>query len=120
MGAVNELLNLHRALFVAPRVKVDAEGAVSLALDIATPATTRLVCHPLDRTQVVAILVRVDMPMARNPFTRSPAWQLWSDHEQMYLDDRLNPIDGTHVAHGIGSTPWVPLTYSPIAIPGFW
>lgn len=30
MGAVNELLNLHRALFVAPRVKVDAEGAVSL------------------------------------------------------------------------------------------
>lgn len=120
MGAVNELLNLHRALFVAPRVRVDAAGEVSLALDIATPSTTRLVCHPLDRTQVVAILVRVDMPMARNPFTRAPAWQLWSDHEQMYLDDRLNPIDGTHVVHGIGSSPWVPLTYSPIATPGFW
>lgn len=121
MDVVNQLLNLHRALIVAPRVRRNADGSREMVLDVATPATVRAVCNPLDTTQVLAWLVSVDMPLVRKPdaWHAKPTWVLWSDHEWLYLDDRFNPI-GQPVAHGLGLNRWVPLTYSASATPGFW
>jgi hypothetical protein len=121
MDVVNQLLNLHRAVLVAPRVRKNADGTREMVIDVATPATARAVCNPLDTTQVLAWLVSVDMPLVRRPdaWHANPAWVLWSDHEWLYLDEHLNPV-GAPVEHGLGLNRWVPLSYSASALPGFW
>lgn len=120
MGVVNEMLNLHRALIVGPRVRTGEDGQPEMVLDIATPATVRAVTLPHDRTCVIAWAVRVDMPLIRNPWGTVPAWALWSAHEMMYLDERLTPIPGTLAAHELGMSRWVAVSYSAVAVPGFW
>ncbi len=120
LGVVNEMLNLHRALIVGPRVRLSLDGVPEMVLDIATPATVRAVTLPHDRTCVVGWLVRVDMPLVRNPWAAKPAWALWTDHEMMYRDENLAPIEGTRVEHGIGMSRWVPISYAAVAVPGFW
>lgn len=120
MDVVNQLLNLHRALFIGPRVRVNADGTSEVVLDIATPAQARVVVSPVDRTKILGVLIRVDMPMVRSPWQQRPAWQLWTDHETMFLDDRFNVVDGTIVEHGIGVNRWIPISYSAATLPGFW
>lgn len=120
LAYVNAMLNLHRALLVGPRVRKNADGTRSLVLDIATPSVVRAVPNPLDTTQILAWLIRVDMPLARNPWPRRPEWMMWTDHEQCYLDENLAPIESSWKAHSLGLNRWVPLTYSANAIPRFW
>lgn len=119
MDFVNQMLNLHRALFVAPRVSVDGDRQ-TMVLDIATPATVRVLTSPIDRTKIVGVAVRVDMPMVRVPWARRPEWQLWTDHEAMYLDRDMHPIAGTIEEHGLGMNRWIALSYRSTATPGFW
>lgn len=120
MDVVNQMLNLHRALIVGPRVRKNADGSREIVIDIATPATTRVVCNPLDTTQPLAWLVSVDMPLVRNEWGAKPAWVLWSDHEWMYLDGAFQPIVGTVIEHGLNMNRWVPISYAAAAMPGFW
>lgn len=120
LAFANAMLNLHRALLVGPRVRKNADGSRTLVLDIATPSTVRAVANPLDTTQIVAWLISVDMPLARNPYDRKPAWVMWTDHEWCYLDENLEPIGASWTPHGLGVNRWVPLSYSANAIPRFW
>lgn len=115
---INRLFNLHRALLVRPRVRVDEAGDRTLVLDIATPANVRAVLHPNDPTLVVGWLIRTQYRSARKPIA-SPAWTLWTRHEVVLLDDRFVAIAGTYKEHGFGLNPWVPITSHP-AMPGFW
>jgi hypothetical protein len=122
MAVANQMLNLHRALLVGPRVRKNADGTREMVIDIATPSTVRAVLNPMDTTQVFGWLIRVDMPLARTPAAwgeRKPSWVLWTDHEWSYLDERLMPL-GAWVEHGLGLNRWVPLTYAATATPGFW
>lgn len=120
MDVVNQMLNLHRALIVGPRIRVNADQTREMVLDIVTPSGARAVVNPLDATQVIGWLVKIDMPMVRNPWGKVPAWVLWTDHERVYTDDDFNPIPQTYKEHGLGMSRWVPLSYSAAAIPGFW
>lgn len=123
LAYANRMLNLHRALLVGPRVRKNPDGTRTLVLDIATPAVVRAIPNPLDTTQILAWLIRVDMPMHRTPDSyrgKVPAWALWSDHERGYLDDSLTPIPASWTEHRLGLNRWVPLTYSANAIPRFW
>lgn len=120
LGVVNEMLNLHRALIVGPRIRVGVDGTPEMVLDVATPATVRAVTLPHDRTCVVGWLVRVDMPLIRNPWGAAPAWALWTDHEMMYRTEDLGPIEGSRVEHGLGMSRWVPISYASVSVPGFW
>lgn len=119
MEFVNQMLNLHRALFVAPRVALDGDQPI-MVLDIATPATVRVLTSPIDRTRIIGVAVRVDMPMVRSPWAHRPEWQLWTDHEAMYLDRDFAPIAGTIEEHGLGMNRWIALSYRSTATPGFW
>lgn len=120
MDVINQMLNLHRALIVGPRIRVNADESREMVLDIVTPSTARCVTNPLDTTQVLGWVVKVDMPMVRNPWGQKPAWVLWTDHERVYLDEHFTPIPATYTEHGLGMSRWVPLSYSATAIPGFW
>ena len=121
MDVVNQMLNLHRALIVGPRIRVNPDQSREMVLDIVTPSSARCVLNPLDRTHVLGWLVKVDMPLVRNPWGgRRPEWVLWTDHERVYLDEHMSPIAASYVEHGLGLSRWVPLSYSAAAIPGFW
>ncbi len=121
MAVVNQMLNLHRVVLVGPRVRRNPDGSREMVLDIVTPSMARAICNPLDRTQVLGWLVRVDMPLARTPDAwggKKPEWVLWTDHEWAYLDDQLAPISWT--PHPLGINRWVPISYAATATPGFW
>ena len=120
MKEVNRLANLHRVVLVGPRVRVDEDGVPTMALDIATPAVVRAVVHPLDTTLVVAWLIKCD-DRVRKDYTslRRPAWQLWTAHELINLDERMMPI-GDDVVHAIGVNRWVPVSLIAIGVAGYW
>lgn len=118
MDHANRMLNLHRAILIGPRVRIDEDGVASLALDVVSPANLFAVTHPNDTTRVIAWGVRVEYRSHRTEWPRTPAWQLWSAHEVMLLDDEFMPI--TSKPHGLGVNPWIALTYSAEAVPGFW
>ena len=116
---VNRLANLHYAVLVGPRVREDLDGNREMVLDIATPAVTRAVMHPIDTTLVVGWLIRCSYKVARSWEAKPIAWQLWSAHEVIDLDAKFVPI-GDDRLHGLGMNRWVPLSLSPTETPGFW
>ncbi len=118
MVEINRLFNLHRALLVRPRVRVDEAGERSVVLDVATPASVRALLHPNDSTLVVGWLIKTSYRTARKTMA-TPAWTLWTKHEVALLDDRFNVISGTYKEHGLGVNPWVPITAHP-GMAGFW
>lgn len=118
MLQVSRLLNLHRALLVGFRVRVQADGVTrEPVLDIATPANARAVLHPNDNTLVVGWLIRTSYRSARR--TNLPAWTLWTDHESVQLTDEMRVLSDTYMTHGFGVCPWVSVTLGPPE-PGFW
>ena len=92
MHHANQMLNLHRAVLVGPRVRIDEDGIAELAIDVLTPANVFAVTHPNDTTRVVAWGIRVEYRSHRTEWPRTPAWQLWSSHEVMLLDAEFVPI----------------------------
>jgi hypothetical protein len=120
MKEANRLVNLHRVILVGPRVRVDEDGVPSMVLDFVTPSVVRAVVHPTDTSLVVAWLIKCD-DRVRKDYTanRRVAWQLWTSHELINLDERMVPI-GDDTIHGIGMNRWVPMSLSPIGIAGFW
>lgn len=112
--SVNRMFNLHRALIVGPRIRVNANGSRTPVIDIVTPAAFRFVTHPADSSAIIGHLVRLDFRLPRTAFTREPKWSLWTDHERVYLDENFMPVDGTWVEHGLGTSRWVSLVRQPI------
>ncbi len=120
MKEANRLVNLHRVILVGPRVRVDEDGVPSMVLDFVTPSVVRAVVHPTDTSLVVAWLIKCDDRVRKDyAAVRRVAWQLWSAHELINLDERMQPI-GDDVVHGIGTNRWIPMSLSPVGIAGFW
>ncbi len=119
MQQVNRLFNLHRVLLVAPRIRLLEEDTREPVVDIATPATFRVVLHPNDNTRSIGYLVRLDLRGLRNLEQRRAAWVLWTNHEWVHCDENMIPIESTHKEHGIGVNPWSPVMRSPVRA-GFW
>jgi len=118
MFQIGRMLNLHRSLLVGFRVKQRAGGELVPSIDVATPGHVRAVLHPNDASEVVGWLVEASYRPARHQLD-VPAWTLWSDHERAHLRADFSPIPGSHVEHGLGVCPWVPVTLGPPGA-GFW
>lgn len=120
MAEANRLVNLHRVILVGPRVRQNADDSWGMVLDFATPAVFRPVLHPTDGTLVVGWLIKCESRIRPDvESVRVAAWELWTDHEMMFLDDNFVPI-GPPVAHGLGINRWFPMDLKAIALPGFW
>lgn len=117
---INRLHNLHRALLVGYRIRVNPDGTKTPVLDIATPSIVRAVLHPNDPSLVVGWMIRSSFRTARSlvGLPRQPVWALWTDHEYGWLDESMTPV-GPLVPHGFGVNRWVPLSYA-VNHPGFW
>lgn len=120
MAEINRLVNLHRVVLVGPRVRQNPDDTWSMVLDIATPAVFRPVLHPTDGTLVVGWLVACESRIRPDEITiRKAAWELWTDHELIYLDENFAPI-GSDVPHGLGANRWIPMSFLAVSLPGFW
>ena len=115
----NRLYNLHRAVLVGFRVRALPDGSRQPVVDMVSPASARAVLHPNDSALVVGWLIRIAHKSARRGNERPAAWALWTDHERVMLDERLQPIESTYLEHGFGVCPWVPIVRHR-GIPGFW
>jgi len=118
MEHANRMANLHQAVLVGPRVRVEPSGERTVVLDFATPAVVRAVVNPADTSQVIGWMVRSDTAWQRG-LLRPVAWQLWTDHEVIDLDAAMVPV-GPDRVHGLGVNRWVPLCMSPVPVPRFW
>jgi hypothetical protein len=114
---ISRLLNLHRALLVGFRVRINTNDEREPVLDIATPANVRAIMHPNDDTLVIGWMIRTCYRTVRR--TNVPAWTLWTDYESVQLRENLTAIAETYSVHGLGVCPWVPVTLGPPG-PGFW
>jgi hypothetical protein len=125
MDYANRMLNLHRAIVIGPRIRVDgadtaaAAAPRSLVYDVVTPDNAFAVTDPNDTTRVIAWGIRVAYRSARAAWQSEPVWCLWNDHESWLLDKNLDPI-GDPRPHALGVNPWIGVTYHAQAIPGFW
>lgn len=115
---INRLYNLHRALLVGFRVRLNPDGTREAVLDIATPSVVRAVLHPNDSKLVIGWLIRVSHRSVRGA-ERPAAWALWTDHERALLDDQMCVVPGSWKEHGFGVCPWVPVVRHPSQA-GFW
>ncbi len=116
---INRLYNLHRVIFVGPRVRLLPDGTREPVIDVATPTNMRVVPHPNDEARVVGYLLRLSLRSVRSDQSRPPAWVLWTDHEWVFCDDRLQPIQSSVTQHALGVCRWVPIVRS-VGRPGFW
>lgn len=121
MQQVSRMFGLHRVVLVGPRVRILPGGDLEPMVDIVTPSTFRVVLHPNDNTLVIGYLIRQAFTSARRESDahREPAWILWTDHERIYLDEKMMPIESTVVEHGLGLCPWVSVQRLPNRA-GFW
>ena len=119
MEHVNQEFNLHRALWIGPRVRVSNDKH-EVVLVTHSAATARVVMHPNDNTLVVGLLTRCEMRSVRGAYDSPAAWLLTTAHEWELLDKDFRPIPGTWVAHELGEKPWIPVSSAKKATPDFW
>lgn len=110
---VNAMLNLHRNLFVRPRVRIVSKDKREPAIDIATPADAYAVRHPLDPTYCIAVVISTGYFGSQNLGDRFPAFEVWTDFEKFSLNGSGEIIPGSYIEHKLGANPWIFLTLDP-------
>jgi hypothetical protein len=101
--ALEQLLNLHRALWVGFRVRNAGTKAVprnDLVVDIVTPEVSFAIAHTTDPTVPIALGVKIDVTYARDS-RYAPAWVVWTEKERFHLDKDGFLIESSVVEHGI-------------------
>jgi hypothetical protein len=114
----NRMLNLHRALLVGVRVRQINDGAPQPVIDIVTPANARLITHPNDPSQIVAVAIRIKPKVSSS--VNVPAWVVWSDNERFMMNDQWEILSDSFVEHGLGRMPWVFVSLEPPTENGPW
>lgn len=108
----NVLVNLHRAIFVRPRVLLIDGTQRKPAIDIATPADAYAVRHPNDPTHCVAVIVATGYHGSIS-LEDYPSYEVWTDFEKFSLTAKGAIVKDSWVEHGLGMNPWRFLTVDP-------
>lgn len=112
MQRVNRLGYLHRAVFVYPRVRLDASGTPAPALEVVTPDRFDAIAHPLDATLMIAISIDLDLRSA-SMLSNLPARLLITARETAYVSAQGAIIESTVTPHAFGRIPGVLFTLDP-------
>lgn len=115
---VNAMVNLHRAVFVRPRVCVVDSNTREPAIDIATPADAYAIRHPNDPTRCIAVVISTGYHGATT-LTDVPAYEVWTDYEKFQLTSDGRIVVDSWIEHGLGVNPWVFLSMEPPS-KGIW
>lgn len=106
MQRVNRLGYLHRAVFVYPRTRVNAAGAVEPVIEVVTPDRFDAICHPEDPTMLVAISIDLAMKSAAM-LGRVPCRLVITATEIIHVDAQGMFVEETIRPHSFGRIPGV-------------
>lgn len=115
---VNAMVNLHRALFVRPRVCVVDSSTREPAIDIATPADAYAIRHPNDPTRCIAVIIATGYH-GSTTLSDVPAFEVWTDFEKFQLTSDGRIVVNSWIEHGLGLNPWVFISMEPPS-KGIW
>ncbi len=111
MLRANRLANLHRTIVIGPRV-ADYTGDAKPVLDVVTPDCFSALGHPLDPTELVALIFDLAMkPVGHGPV---PKFVVWSAAEWFYLDSAGQMI-GSPIPHSYERIPQILFSIEPPA-----
>jgi hypothetical protein len=104
MAVLDAKLAIHDDALLWYRVRVTPTGEREPLLEVISPACFWAVCHPKDRTQLVAIIFD-QSALAKSP--DSPAYYVWTDDETFELNLNCDIIAGTVQPWPLGKMPGV-------------
>lgn len=106
MQRVNRLGYLHRAVFIYPRVRVDAAGKQEPTIEVVTPDRFDAIAHPEDPTLLVAVSIDLALKSA-GMLRRLPTRLIITATEFAYADE-AGMIDESSISpHTYGRIPGV-------------
>jgi hypothetical protein len=86
------------------RVREKPTGEREPLLEVVSPASFWAVCHPKDRTLLVAIIFDQRMPMAK---PEDPSFRVWTDDETFVMNGKCEVFEGSVEAWPLGVMPGV-------------
>lgn len=114
MQRVNRLAYLHRAVFVYPRIRLDAAGNPEPVIEVVTPDRFDAITHPADPTLLVAISIDLRLKSAAQ-LVNLPARMIVSATETVMVDAHGGILTDTVRPHDVGRIPGVLFTIDPPA-----
>lgn len=86
------------------RVRMTPTGEREPLLEVVSPASFWAVCHPHDRTLLVAIIFDQRMPMAK---PSDPSYRVWTDDQTFVMNGKCEIFTGSIESWPIGIMPGV-------------
>jgi hypothetical protein len=106
MQRVNRLAYLHRAVFVYPRIRMNARGVLEPVLEVVTPDRFDPIVHPHDPTLLLGISIDLASKSVHQ-LKRTAAHIVLTAHETIEVDGEGQFIEASHKPHGLGRIPGV-------------
>jgi hypothetical protein len=104
MRALDTKLAIHEEALLWYRVRVKPTGEREPVLEVISPASFWAVCHPKDRTLLVAIIFDQRMPLAQ---PNDVAYRVWTDDETFTMTAKCEILEGSREVWPLGRMPGV-------------
>lgn len=104
MRELDRKLAYHEDALLWYRVRVMPTGEREPVLEVVSPASFWAVCHPNDRTMLVAIIFDQRMPMAKEV---DPSYRVWTDDQTFVMNAKCEIFAGSIEPWPIGMMPGV-------------
>ena len=104
MRELDRKLAYHEDALLWYRVRVRPTGEREPLLEVVSPASFWAVCHPHDRTLLVAIIFDQRMPMARET---DPSYRVWTDDQTFVMNGKCEIFTGSIESWPLGQMPGV-------------
>lgn len=104
MRVLDQKLAIHEDALLWYRVRVKPTGEREPLLEVMTPAQFWAVCHPNDRTLLIAIIFDQRMPLAK---PEEAAYRVWSDDQTFVMNAKCEILAGSIEGWPLGRMPGV-------------
>jgi hypothetical protein len=104
MRELDRKLAYHEDALLWYRVRVAPTGEREPLLEVVSPSSFWAVCHPQDRTMLVAIIFDQRMPMGK---PSDPSYRVWTDDQTFVMNAKCEIFTGSIEAWPIGMMPGV-------------
>lgn len=104
MRELDRKLAIHEDALLWYRVRVNPIGEREPVVEVVSPASFWAVCHPRDRTMLVAIIFDQRMPMAK---PTDPSYRVWTDDQTFVMNGACKIFGGSIEPWPLGIMPGV-------------
>lgn len=104
MSVLDTKLAIHEDALLWYRVRKTPTGERQPVLEVVSPASFWAVCHPKDRTMLVAIILDQRMPMAKDT---DPTYRVWTDDQTFVMNAKCEIFQSSIEAWPLGVMPGI-------------